>query len=797
MRTLHLLLLIILLTTFRGNSQNRIAISGFVEDRNTGERLIGAIVYDSISKTGIITSQFGYFSLSANSQMMELIVSYVGYKPHQQLIDKANIKSLYNISLESSDALPALLIQGTRNDYTHKNLSYFNIDPESIKSTPLLFGESDVMKSIQLLPGVDSGNEGTSNLYVRGGGADQNLVLLDGVPIYNSNHLFGFFSSFNSLAVKNIAVYKGFFPARYAGRTSSVIDISMKDGNNSKFQGDVELGLISSKVLLEGPLIKKKSSFILAMRRTYLDAFLKPIQSILGENKSSYFFHDLNAKINHRISEKDRLMISFYHGKDKYANSISEEIDLSGVNEISEENTGVNWSNNIGSIRYNRVLSPKLFGNLTLTYSTYAFRMFSESISFQPNDSNSNSEETINYNSNIQDAAIKFDFDFIPNPIHNIKIGTSITRHSFTPGVFNQKSFQSFDTTFGAKNYIGYEASLYLEDELNLSDRIKLNIGIHQSIFNIQTINFFAFQPRSSLEFKPNNNVVLGLSYSRMQQFMHLLANTGVGLPTDLWVPATQKAPPQISDQYSVDISLQKRIFDLGISIYYKHLNQLIMYQDGASLYNFSENWENKIEIGNGESYGVETQIILTLNKLNANLNYTLSKHNRTFENINQGRTFPFRFDRRHNIKFSSSYELKDNIQINANWIFGSGNPITIPNQEIGVLKNGLEGTFKKNQSGVISSGDIFEPDQNNTLLTYSNRNDFRMNSIHRLDVSIAFKKDKKRGIRTWVFGIYNLYNRSNPYFVRVESTNNFRGNNLQQYSLIPFLPYFSYGFKF
>ncbi len=751
-------------------------ISGYIKDKGSGESLIAANVFNKSDLKGTTTNTYGFYSLTLPQDSITLIVSYVGYNSVESTfyLDK-DIE--LNIELASSIELDEIVITAEEEIQQQTQMSAVTVKVKQIQALPSLMGEVDVLKVLQLLPGVQSGSEGSSGLYVRGGGPDQNLILLDGVPIYNSSHLFGFFSVFNADAINNVELIKGGFPARYGGRLSSVIDISLKEGNVKEFKGTATIGLIASKVTLEAPIIKDKTSFLFSARRTYIDVLARPF---IKKINVGYYFYDLNAKINHKFSNNDRLYLSGFFGKDKGQSKLKES-DFDGIstNEISHE-FKLHWGNIIGAARWNHLFSPKLFSNLTLTYSKYSFSTGNKiDITSTTNGKTVNELFSIKYNSGIVDYAAKVDFDFIPNPNNYIRFGVSAINHSFNPGVLAFKTNYA-DTLVGSFSTSAYEYASYIENDFNVGKKVKINAGFHFSGFDVENEFYTSLQPRLALRYLMNNGYAIKASYAKMAQYIHLLSNTGIGLPTDLWVPSTKKVKPQTSVQYALGLAKTfNKSYELSLEGYYKEMNNLISYKDGASFTSVNKDWQDKIEMGGkGTSYGVELFFQKKLGKLTGWAGYTLSWTNRQFKNINFGKVYPYRYDRRHDISLTSVYKLNNNIQFAATWVFGTGNSISLPT---------------KIYSGKKTPNDLTTP----SVEYYDGRNGFRMNAYHRLDFSIAFIKVKKNGIRKLTLGFYNMYNHKNPFFIQAKNDIKTGKRKFIQYSLMPIIPSISYRFDF
>jgi len=750
-------------------------ISGYVRDSTSGENLIGANIYNSNNLNGTSTNEFGFYSLTQKANEVYLTISYVGYK-QKKLRFHLEKDTMLNIQL-SNIVLNELIITNTYNDDKFINqINSITIPMEGIDNTPALLGEVDIIKLIQLLPGVLSGNEGSSGLYIRGGGPDQNLILLDGVPIYNAAHLFGFFSIFNADAINNIEVMKGGFPARYGGRLSSVINITLKDGNKNEIKGKGSFGLISSQLTLEGPIAKNKTSFIVSGRRTYLDLLTKPFMP--KNNEYGYYFYDLSAKINHQFSVNNVLSLSMYSGIDKAfdrrSSSYFDSLNNSSFN--SKSNYILKWGNFLASLRWNKMLDQKLFSHARLNYTRYKLNILQEIIenTNTNNSTHSNTEYFSDYNTRIEDYSVNYNLEYLPNNKHNIKMGTSIVYHLFIPGLTSYKEV-AFDTIIGSPPQNAYEYSLYIEDEFEIRKKLRMNLGVRFSGFQINKANYSFIQPRFNLNYIVSPSLSFTTSYAKMVQFNHLLSNSGLGLPTDLWVPSTSYVKPQVSDQLSIGIKTKlSKHFDLAIDAYHKIMENLIEYKNGASLIYINQNWENNIEIGNGEAYGIELFILGKYGRTNGTLGYTLSWNWRNFENLNSGNRFPYRYDRRHDLSLNLNHRLKEQVDLSFVFLFGSGNAISLPMSSF---------------TGPEIEGILKAPE----ILNYESRNNFRLPAYHRLDLSINFKKEKKWGERTWHFGVYNLYNRQNPFFVDFDNFN----REIIQYTLFTTIPFVRYSYKF
>lgn len=781
-------------------------ISGQISDANSGETLIGATIIDLLSKKGVVTNPYGFYSLTLPEGEINLSISYVGYAT-QNLDFILSKDTTLNIKLDSSIELSETVVYGRRTEVGVRGtqMSAIEVPIEQVKSIPSLLGEVDLIKALQLLPGVQGGTEGSAGMYVRGGGPDQNLLLLDGVPIYNVNHLFGFFSVFNADAIKNVTLYKGDFPARFGSRLSSVLDIRMNDGNMREYHGSVSVGLISSKLNFEGPIIKDKTSFNISARRTYVDALVRPLLKMTPSSEridAGYYFYDFNGKINHKLSDKDRLYLSFYSGDDVIYMNVEEKGTSYGYhNDVEYETESLSkmkmnwdWGNLVTALRWNRIVNHKLFLNTTASYTRYRFILgMNEQYSEQPS-FNSDYNYKLGYNSGIEDYSARIDFDYIPNNNHDIKFGVNYTYHSFKPGVISLKEKTSWDipqsTASGDKPIYTSEMSLYLEDNITFTDYLKMNIGLHNSTFSVQQKIYNSLEPRISSRILLSDVWSVKAAYARMSQHIHLLTNSNVSMPTDLWVPVTKRIEPMTANQYSLGLFYNfMNEIDFSLEGYYKTMSNIIEYKDGASFWGSSTGWEDKVAMGDGWSYGVEFLAQRSFGKTTGWVGYTWSKSDRLFdrpgEELNFGKSFPAKYDRRHDISLVASHKFSEKIDISGTWVFSSGNSGTLALQTY----EGIE-------------ADQYGSD-NHRLEYISSRNNYRYPNYHRFDIGVNFHKQKKYGKRTWNLSVYNAYNQLNPFVIYINEDGYWNGEDwvdvlkLKQVSLFPLIPSISYTYKF
>ncbi len=761
-------------------------ISGFVRDSLSGETLIGANVVVNGKSRGISSNQYGFYSLTLEAGDYVIACSFIGFQPKLYAVKLDGNKQL-NIELIPRVNLSQEVVVATKKrDANVKNaqMGKFTLPIEQIKTIPAFLGEVDLLKTIQLLPGIRNAGEGSAGLYVRGGGPDQNLILLDDAPVYNTGHLFGFFSIFNSDAIKNVSLIKGGMPAQYGGRLSSVLDVAMKEGNNQKYQVEGGIGLIASRVSIQGPLKKDKASFIVSARRTYIDALTKPFLKKTSQfYGSGYYFYDLNAKVNYRFSEKDRLYLSGYFGRDVF--------DF--VNGRQSLNVNIPWGNATGTLRWNHVFNKRLFGNTTAVYNDYNFTFKAAQNNFE-----------VKLASGIRDWSIKQDFDLYPFTGHKIKFGGIYTYHTFTPSVVSGKQDSVVFKPNNAQIKYANEVGVYVQDDWELSDKLKVNAGLRYSGFQqvgkykiyktddngnrldstvygrgeaVKT--YGGFEPRLTIRYAINDETSIKASYTRNLQYIHLVSNAGTTLPTDIWVPSTYKVKPQISNLYAAGLfkNFKDNMYETSLELYYKQMQNQIEYQEGYTP-NTLEDTENFFTFGKGWSYGAELFVNKTKGKLTGWIGYTLSWTWRQFAALNFGEKYPAKYDRRNDLSVVASYEVNKKWKVSAAFVYGSGNAATLP-QRFYII------------DGVLTQ-------------EYSRINQYRLPSYHRLDLSAILtpKKNEHRKWKTeWVFSIYNTYSRQNPYFIYFDQDGSALNGTLKiqakQVSLFPIIPAVTWNFKF
>ena len=792
-------------------------ISGFVEDKETGEKLIAANIFDKITGKGTSTNEYGFFSLKISAGKIALTASYLGYNSMVKnfvLAKKTKLQfslipnlTLQEIVVTASD-VESLEVAG--------GLSTEQISIALMNKLPSVGGEVDLFRMLELSPGVQSGADGLGGLHVRGGSVDQNLILMDGVPIYNPSHSLGILSIFNTKAIQSVQFYKGAFPARYGGRLSSIMDVRTREGNKKRWTGEVKAGMVASTVRIEGPIIKDKMSILVTARRTLLDKFIqnqtrkikeklpeiKEIYGVALQGYSNYHFYDLNGKINYSLSEKDKFYLSYYRGSDEFHDEdFIEDAPFDGYQYSDIKILDYDWGNSVGVFRWNHLFKNNLFLNTTLTQSIFKFQSEESleiDIVFDATSPPFYFFVAEAYRSTLKDLGGRLDFDYNFSKNHHLRFGVNSTLHTFQPGAFggNVKVDDEvlyevdIDSFLNATQVSALDYNLYFEDEFLVGKKTTLNLGVLGNMFDTGEKIFFFIQPRFLLNYQITSKLSLQTALSKMVQPLHLITGSDAGFPNDLWLPATKLIPPQTSWQGVIGLKYQpKKSYHFSIEGYYKKMDNLVVYIDGSSLEasisnpsNFTftpintENWESQVTTGEGWNYGLEFQFKKNIGRTTGTINYSWAFANRQFEEINSGEKFPYRYDRRHNINIAINHRFAKWLDISCNWIFGSGLSVLIP--------------VSTYQLGGI------------TLLNY----DFaRMPANHRLDAGFNFY------FKTWkldhkiYLGAYNIYNRSNPQYYQLKTVpkeNPSPGEaefdyKIYESSFLPFLPSVSYSISF
>lgn len=753
--------------------QKNITISGYVKSSDHGEGLIGSTIFIEELKTGTITNTYGFYSLTIPDGKYTIRYSYMGFETKRMPID---IREDKVIDIELNPA--ALLIDEVviHGDVEDKNIrstdmGVVKLSPLETKAIPVIFGEQDILKTLILLPGVNAGTEGTTGFYVRGGGVDQNLIILDEAPVYSAAHLMGFFSVFNSDAIKDVELYKGNAPANYGGRLSSILDIKMNDGNSKKFSTSGGIGLLSSRLTVEGPIEKDKSSFIVSGRRSYADMFL-----IFSKNKTyrktDLYFYDLNAKANFTLDEKNKVFFSGYFGRDVF--------DI-------EDQFGLRWGNKTATLRWNHIFNNKLFLNSSLIFSNYDY-------GFGFNLSNN----MLYINSGIQDLNLKEDFQYFINANNKLKFGINAIRHTYHPGEIESENDEFFNSIFMGKKQ-AYEGAAYISHELSVTENLNLSYGFRFSGFmavgpdtvytyndDDEIINTEAFdkgeiikkygviEPRININYIINDKSSVKISYSRNAQYVHLLSNSSASLPTDVWIPSSKNVKPQVADQIAAGYfrNFNDNMFEASAEVYYKSMKNQIDYQNGAEIL-LNKNVESQLVFGKGRAYGVELYVKKRKGKLTGWVGYTLARTEKSMKAISDGIWYPAKQDRTHDISIVAIYQLNKKWNFSANWVFNTGNAVTFP-------------------SGKYQIGD-------QTVPVYTERNAYRMPNYHRMDIGATYTpKKKKRWESSWNFSIYNVYGRKNPFSLTFQENEDNPGQTeVVRLALFQVIPSITYNFKF
>lgn len=782
--------------------EKKYTISGFVEDAETGERLIAASVLDQRSGKGVETNEYGFFSITVPGGHLRLSIYYLGYEPLQQeLLLEKNVQ--IRVALKSSLTLPEVEVFATDSTSSalRSGISTNTFNAEAIEQLPSLGGEPDLIRTTHLLPGIQTGADGIGGIHVRGGNPEHNLILIDGVPVYNVLHAAGLFSVFNSDAIRSAQLLKGGFPARYGGRLSSVLDIHTKEGNMKRFRGQVEAGLLTLRASLEGPIIKNKSSFFISARQSLLNWYLNPLsaneKAKKGETgETGYRFYDINAKINYTFSDRDKIYLSFYRGSDNFKNNGARSDSIQIVKNYDEDTLHfrydqwygetLRWGNTVAAFRWNHLFNNKLFSNTTLTYSklwTDVYYGTVDSVVFlNTNRTWVKQFEYGWYLSSIEDLGGRIDFDYLWNSSHTLRFGANVTRRSFNPGALTFDESNEYlrnEEVQGNDPIRSDEYVAYAESNLTPGTRWSINLGVHAALLEVQQKKYFALQPRFSAYWRATDRFGFRATAGRMTQFLHLLSNSNIGLPTDLWVPATAKVPPQNAWQASAGVDYTWKGWELDVEGYYKKMTDLLSFSEGAF---FLNDWENNVTIGNGTSYGAEFLLRKSTKNTTGWIAYTLAWSDRQFDRVNLGRRYPFKYDRRHDFKIVLQHKVNDWISLSANWLVGSGLAYSFPVSEY---------------EYVLPDGTVV------SVTNYEAKNKFRMPIYHRLDASARFSFHTRKILHNINVGVYNAYNRRNPIYYELRNKFVTVGEALKetkevvQVWLLPVLPSVSYSIRF
>lgn len=775
-----------------GYAQAKFILSGKITDASSGETLIGATVINKANvKEGATTDEKGYYKVFLATGTYTFSVSYIGYETQEvQITISGNTTKNFQLS-SSAVNVGEVVVKGEASDKNVKSIemSKVELSGKTIKQLPVIFGETDVLKTITLLPGIKSGGEGNTGFYVRGGGPDQNLVLLDEAVVYNASHLLGFFSVFNGDAVEDVEVIKGGMPANYGGRLSSIVSVGMKEGDKNKYRVNGGIGLISSRLQLEGPIQKEKSSFVVSARRTYGDVLARPfLADSLKQNQ--LYFYDVNAKLTFNVSPKDRIYVTGYLGRDvfRFVN-----------NRVNKFTFRVSWGNRIAAVKWNHVYSSKLTSNVSLTYNDFDLKSDAEFLS-----------GTINVFSGLRDVTGKVDYIYIPNKRTKIKYGSQYIYHTFIPGILSvQQSGANINSEINRQ--FAHEGAVYVSADYEASTRWFFNFGLRYSGFDQvgpykqplfdelgaptgefkeykrgQSIKLWhGAEPRFSFRYSINSTTSVKGSYTRTLQYLHLATSSSATLPTDLWVPSSRLVKPQVADQVAVGLfkNFKDDTYETSIETYYKPMQNQIEFKPGADLF-FNQNLENEMVFGQGLSYGVEFFVKKAKGRTTGWIGYTWSKTTRTFDIFNNGNPYYYRYDRRHDISIVLSHQISKKWNFNFVFVYGSGNVLTLPQQRF---------TYNFGVS----------PQQPmpffNIIDRYVDIANFRMPAYHRADVSFNYtpKPDAKKYQSSWNFSIYNLYSRANPYFIYFDPDVSTQTVKARMVYLFPIIPSVTWNFKF
>ena len=776
----------------------QVTVSGFVRDKRSAESLIGASVYEAHSRVGTASNNFGFFSLTLPPGDITIRSSYIGYTSHQHILNGLERDTVLAIELEPSASLEEVVITGQSNDkqsVLSTQMGALEINQQTIRSTPVMFGEADIIKTLQLTPGVSAGTEGTAGMYVRGGNVDENLFLIDGNPVYQINHIGGIFSAFNPEAISGMDFFKSGFPSRYGGRLSSVVDVHTKEGNMKEYHGSASIGLISGNLNFEGPIIKDRTSFNIGLRRTWLDVLSAPAVAIANKItkkdgtrlRARYAFHDLNLKVNHIFNDRSRMYLSLYNGNDVLKGGSTDFPDQDSDNNYNyDSDVSLRWGNIMATAGWTYVFNNRLFGKVSGVFTRYHSRLRNtehDVVGNEGDEDYSDSFRENETNTGITDFGLRTSFDYLPASAHHIRFGGDYLVHRFHPEYANDLLW-------------GHEAGVYAEDDWTLSSAVRLNAGLRFSLFNVQGKTYTGLEPRVSLRWLLDDNLSFKASYSRMNQYVHLISNSFISLPTDAWMPVTRKLKPLISDQVSAGFyyNLNKE-YNFSVEGYYKTLDNLLEYRDGHTFTPSFVNWEDKLTAGEGSSYGAEFMVRKETGRTTGWVGYGLSWSDRQFDELNQGARYPARFDNRHKLNIVVMHKISPKVELSAAWSYASGNHVTLS------LEN-----YYENGTGSPTNNDNHYMDASESIDYYEGRNNYQLPAYHRLDLGIKIYRPKKKGrMGIWTVSIYNVYSRMNPFMIyksdkTVPDPGSSYGKNVPVFKTIgimPIIPSISYTYKF
>jgi hypothetical protein len=796
----------------------QVTVSGFVRDKRSAESLIGASVYEAHSRVGTASNNFGFFSLTLPPGDITIRSSYIGYTSHQHILNGLERDTVLTIELEPSASLQEVVITGQSNDkqsVLSTQMGALEINQQTIRSTPVMFGEADIIKTLQLTPGVSAGTEGTAGMYVRGGNVDENLFLIDGNPVYQINHIGGIFSAFNPEAISGMDFFKSGFPSRYGGRLSSVVDVHTKEGNMKEYHGSASIGLISGNLNFEGPIIKDRTSFNIGLRRTWLDVLSAPAVAIANKItkkdgtrlRARYAFHDLNLKVNHIFNDRSRMYLSLYNGNDVLKGGSTDFPDQDSDNNYNyDSDVSLRWGNIMATAGWTYVFNNRLFGKVSGVFTRYHSRLRNtehDVVGNEGDEDYSDSFRENETNTGITDFGLRTSFDYLPASAHHIRFGGDYLVHRFHPEYNRSVAYEKNEETsveigqeFANDLLWGHEAGVYAEDDWTLSSAVRLNAGLRFSLFNVQGKTYTGLEPRVSLRWLLDDNLSFKASYSRMNQYVHLISNSFISLPTDAWMPVTRKLKPLISDQVSAGFyyNLNKE-YNFSVEGYYKTLDNLLEYRDGHTFTPSFVNWEDKLTAGEGSSYGAEFMVRKETGRTTGWVGYGLSWSDRQFDELNQGARYPARFDNRHKLNIVVMHKISPKVELSAAWSYASGNHVTLS------LEN-----YYENGTGSPTNNDNHYMDASESIDYYEGRNNYQLPAYHRLDLGIKIYRPKKKGrMGIWTVSIYNVYSRMNPFMIyksdkTVPDPGSSYGKNVPVFKTIgimPIIPSISYTYKF
>lgn len=767
-----------------------ITISGYVRDAFSKEAVIGAKIYFPSLEKGTVTNALGFYNIQipVNQEKYKIVISAIGYKSLQ--VEKVlTSEQRLDFDLEVLVTNDVEIVYVDPNQVVDPEIGVISIPISQLKSIPNLGGEPDVIKAFQMMPGVSGGKEGSSGLFVRGGTPDQNLFLLDNVPLYYVNHIGGFISTFDPNAINSIKLYKGGFPAQYAGRLSSVVDIRMKDGNMSSHIGEFAIGILSSKINFEGPVGKDSTmSYFVSLRRFNLDLLSRPFARLMSnfENSAGYTFYDINGKLTKRFSDGGKLSLSIYEGRDRIFFNNSKR-STNAEDRAYRFRSNVKWGNFMTTLNYSKPLNNRLFLSTSLSTTNFKYSSVVKGKFSEPGQNELTNSSSISFVSAINDIIGSVQLEYNLLDFYDIKAGLTTTYHRFTPGsiTYNNSDEQ---TNVGSGKIHTFEGNTFIENHVRIGSRLSFNVGLHMNSFVLSDTSFNSLQPRLMATVKLAKRFNIQLGYSKMNQNLHYLANSGLGLPSDLWLPATKSFVPEVAHQYNIGFTYalrkEKAPLNFVLEAFYKDMRNLVEFKDGVSLFSPNSIDDKIVGGGIGTVYGVEFLLQKSIGKLTGWIGYTWSKNTRQFADLNNGNPFPFVYDRRHDFSLVLSHQIKENIQLNLTWVYMTGNAITV-----GV--------------GEYPAQYVLYPEVNVLIETnfysaqiYDGRNSFRMPAFHKLDVGANFTKRKPKGTRTVSLGVYNLYNQANPFFLFFKRNSN-NQVALHQLTLFPIIPSVSYSFVF